>query len=161
MVEIAAGLLAHGFGLLAIANAHLDPGHLSSLEAAVSGDGDELGFTIAFPDLTSKPWALRLGEEFRSGACHAGRFETSVVLAERPDLVRDGIRAELPANPASLSRAIREGKTSFEAAGGPRAYFGWPADATAEEGRTLIDALGGILEQAVQAEHSVDVGQPW
>ena len=88
----------------------------------------------------------------RSGvsACHAGRFETSVVLAERPDLVRDGIRAELPANPASLSRAIREGKTSFEAAGGPRAYFGWPADATAEEGRALIDALGGILEQAVQ-----------
>ena len=84
-----------------------------------------------------------------------------MVLAERPDLVRDGIRAELPANPASLSRAIREGKTSFEAAGGPRAYFGWPADATAEEGRTLIDALGGILEQAVQAEHSVDVGQPW
>jgi creatinine amidohydrolase len=161
VVEIAAGLSAHGFGLLAIANAHLDPGHLSSLEAAVQRARDELGFTIAFPDLTTKPWALRLGEEFRSGACHAGRFETSVVLAERPDLVRDGIRAELPANPASLSRAIREGKTSFEAAGGPRAYFGWPADATAEEGRALIDALGGILEQAVQAEHSVDAGQPW
>jgi creatinine amidohydrolase len=122
---------------------------------------DELGFSIVFPDLTTKPWALRLGEEFRSGACHAGRFETSVVLAERPELVRDDIRAELPANPASLSRAIREGKTTFEAAGGPRAYFGWPADATAEEGRALIDALGGILEQAVQAEHSVDAGRPW
>ena len=161
VVEIAAGLSAHGFGLLAIANAHLDPAHLSSLAAAVQRARDELEFTIVFPDLTTKPWALRLGEEFRSGACHAGRFETSLVLAERPDLVRDGIRADLPANPASLSRAIREGKTSFEAAGGPRAYFGWPADATAEEGRALIDALGGVLEQAVQAERSVDAGRPW
>ncbi|MFL5515387.1 MAG: creatininase family protein [Gemmatimonadales bacterium] len=161
VVEIAAGLSSHGFALMAIANAHLDPAHLSALDAAVQRARDELGFAIVFPDLTTKPWALRLGEEFRSGACHAGRFETSVVLAERPDLVRDTIRAELPANPASLSRAIREGKTSFEAAGGPRAYFGWPADATAEEGRALIDTLGGILEQAVQAEHSVDVGRPW
>ena len=32
---------------------------------------------------------------------------------------------------------------------------------TADEGRALIDALRGILEQAVQAERSVDVGQPW
>jgi len=60
-----------------------------------------------------------------------------------------------------VPRARREGKTSFEAAGGPRAYFGWPADATAEEGRALIDALGSILEQAVQAERSVDAGRPW
>ena len=161
VVEIAAGLARHGFGLLAIANSHLDPAHLSALAAAVQRAREELGFTIAFPDLTTKPWALRLGEEFRSGACHAGRFETSVVLAERPDLVRERIRAGLPANPASLSRAIRDGKTSFEDAGGPRAYFGWPADATADEGRTLIEALGGILDQAVQAERSVDVGQPW
>ena len=161
VVDIAAGLAKQGFGLLAIANAHLDPAHLSALAEAVQRARDELGFTIVFPDLTTKPWALRLGEEFRSGACHAGRFETSLVLAERPDLVRDGIRAELPANPASLSRAIREGKTTFEAAGGPRAYFGWPAEATAEEGHALIDVLGGILEQAVQAERSADVGQPW
>jgi creatinine amidohydrolase len=161
VVEIAAGLSAQGFGLLAIANAHLDPAHLAALTSSVERARDELGFTIVFPDLTTKPWALRLGDEFRSGACHAGRFETSVMLAERPDLVREGIRSSLPANPASLSRAIREGKTSFEEAGGPRAYFGWPADATAEEGRTLIDALAAILEQAVQAERSADVGQPW
>lgn len=161
VVEIAAGLSAQGYSLLALANAHLDPAHLSSLAEAVQRAHDDLGFSIAFPDLTTKPWALRLGEEFRSGACHAGRFETSIVLAECPDLVRESVRAALPANPASLSRAIRDGKTSFEEAGGPRAYFGWPADATAEEGRTLVDALGAILEQAVQAERSADVGKPW
>jgi creatinine amidohydrolase len=161
VVDIAGGLARQGFGLLAIANAHLDPGHLEALSAAVQSARGDLGFAIAFPDLTTKPWALRLGEEFRSGACHAGRFETSIVLAERPDLVREPIRRDLPANPASLSRAIREGKTSFEEAGGPRAYFGWPAEASAEEGRTLIDALGAILDQAVQAERAADVGQPW
>jgi creatinine amidohydrolase len=161
VVDIATGLARQGFALLAVANAHLDPGHLAALAAAVQTARQDPGFAIAFPDLTTKPWALRLGDEFRSGACHAGRFETSIVLAERPDLVRERIRDGLPANPASLSRAIRDGKTSFEDAGGPRAYFGWPADATAEEGRTLIDALGGILAQAVQAERSADVGQPW
>ena len=161
IVDIAAGLARQGFALLAIANAHLDPGHLAALSAAVLAVRADLGLAIACPDLTTKPWALRLGEEFRSGACHAGRFETSIVLAERPELVREQVREGLPPNPASLSRAIREGKMSFEDAGGPRAYFGWPADATAEEGRSLVDALGGILDQAVTAERDTDVGQPW
>ena len=93
--------------------------------------------------------ASRLGEEFRSGACHAGRYEGSIVLAERPDLVREAIRAGLAPNPASLSRAIRDGRTTFADAGGPRAYFGWPADATGEEGRATIAALGEILADAV------------
>ena len=152
VLDIAGSLTRHGFGVLAIANAHLDPAHLASLEAAVSAIRRDLGLAVAFPNLAARPWALRLSDEFRSGACHAGQFETSIVLAERPELVRDGIRATLPANPASLSRAIRDGKRSFEEAGGARAYFGYPAQATAEEGRATIDVLGAILDEAVQAE---------
>ncbi len=152
MLDIAGSLTQHGFGVLAIANAHLDPGHLTSLEAAVSAIRRDLGLAVAFPNLAAKPWAARLGDEFKSGACHAGQFETSIVLAERPELVREATRTALPPNPASLSRAIREGKGSFEAAGGARAYFGFPAQATAEEGRATIEVLGGILEEAVQAE---------
>jgi creatinine amidohydrolase len=60
--------------------------------------------------------------------------------------------ASLPANPESLSRAIREGKQTFEEAGGPRAYFGYPAEATAEEGRATVEVLGEILDEAVRAE---------
>jgi creatinine amidohydrolase len=115
---------------------------------------------VAFPNLTLKPWAARLSEEFRSGACHAGQFETSIVLAERPELVREAIRATLPPNPASLSRAIRDGKQSFEEAGGSRAYFGYPSQATAEEGRATIDTLGAILEEAVQAELAAGAREP-
>jgi creatinine amidohydrolase len=159
VADIAAGLARHRFAVLAIANAHLDPAHLASLDAAASAVRRELGLPVAFPNLTLKPWALGLGEEFRSGACHAGRFETSIVLAERPDLVRDAIRAELPANPVSLSRAIRDGKLSFAEAGGPRAYFGFPADATADEGRATIEALGAILAEAVQAEVGAAMGR--
>jgi creatinine amidohydrolase len=109
----------------------------------------EMGVRVAFPDLTLKPWALRLTEEFKSGACHAGRYETSVVLACRPDLVRGAIRRTLVANPRSLAQAIREGKKTFSEAGGGDAYFGAPAEATPGEGRDTISELGAILEDAV------------
>jgi creatinine amidohydrolase len=150
VVDIAASLARQGLGLLAIANAHLDPSHLASLDSAVAAIRRDLSLRVAYPDLTVKPWALRLGEEFRSGACHAGRFESSIVLAERPELVRELAMAALPANPASLSRAIRDGKQSFEEAGGARAYFGAPAQATAEEGRATVGTLGAILDDAVR-----------
>jgi creatinine amidohydrolase len=159
VLDIAGSLTRQGFGVLAIANAHLDPGHLASLEAAVSAIRRDFGLAVAFPNLAAKPWALRLGDEFKSGACHAGQFETSVVLAERPELVRDATRAALPANPTSLSRAIRDGKQSFEEAGGARAYFGFPAQATAAEGRSTIEVLGSILDEAVQAELGARAGQ--
>ncbi len=152
VLDIAGNLTRHGFGVLAIANAHLDPGHLAALEAAVNAIRSDLGLAVACPNLAARPWALRLGDEFKSGACHAGQFETSIILAERPELVREATRAALPPNPASLSRAIRDGKRSFEEAGGARAYFGFPAQATAEEGRATIEALGVILDEAVQAE---------
>jgi creatinine amidohydrolase len=151
IVDIARGLTQHGFRLLAIANAHLDPEHLAALDAAVRMARSIDLLPVVFPNLTQKPWGSRLGDEFKSGACHAGRFESSIVLAERPELVRESIRTGLDANPQSLSSAIRDGKTTFEEAGGPRAYFGDPRAAEAGEGRRTIDVLGGILAEAVVA----------
>ena len=149
IVDLARELTRHGFAALAVANAHLDPAHLSALgKAALQAQEEDL-LPVVSPDLTRKPWAQRLTEEFMSGACHAGRYEGSIVMAERPDLVREPLRRALPANPASLSSAIRAGARTFEDAGGPRAYFGWPAEATAEEGRATIQVLGEILAEAV------------
>jgi creatinine amidohydrolase len=71
-------------------------------------------------------------------------------MAAAPALVREEILRELPPNVASLSDAIREGKSTFEEAGGARAYFGYPAEATAEEGQRTIEALGEILAEAVE-----------
>jgi creatinine amidohydrolase len=149
VTDIGRSLAAHRIPLLALANAHLDPAHLSSLHdaaAALRGAGE---IAVAFPDLTRRRWASRLTAEFQSGACHAGRYETSVVLAERAEAVDDGIRRALPPIPASLVTAIRAGKRTFAEAGGPRAYFGDPAAASAAEGERTVAVLAGILEDAV------------
>ena len=73
---------------------------------------------LSRPDARSRGRG-RLTEEFRSGACHAGPLEGSIVLAERPDLVREESRRELAPNPASLSTAIRDGDAHVR--GGRRA----------------------------------------
>jgi creatinine amidohydrolase len=149
LVEIAGEMTRQGYRALAIANAHLDPTHLDSLAEARRRAHEGGMIPVIGPDITRKPWALRLTEEFRSGACHAGRYETSILLAERADLVRETIRAALPPHAVSISQAIRSGATTFEEAGAARAYFGWPADASAEEGRATIETLGAILADAV------------
>lgn len=151
LADLAAELARQGFAALAIANAHLDPTHLAALRAGAERARTAHAMPVVFPELSRKPWALRLTEEFRTGACHAGRFEGSVVMAERPDLVRESIRVTLDPNPASLSQAIRDGKKSFEEAGGPAAYFGFPQGATAEEGRETLSVLGEILADALEA----------
>lgn len=148
VVEIGRAIAAHGFPTLAIANAHLEPAHRDALADAVAALA-AVGVAVAFPDVTRRRLAGRLGEEFRSGACHAGRYEGSMVMALRPDLVREPLRSTLPPNPSSLVDAIRAGVGSFEEAGGPAAYFGDPAAATAEEGRALLRELGAILAEAV------------
>ena len=152
IVDIARSLSQQSFRLLAIANSHLDPEHLTALNEAVTlGRADRL-LPIVFPDLTRKPWGSRLGDEFKSGACHAGQFESSIVLAAHPEQVRESARRSLAPNPSSISQAIKGGKRTFAEAGGPQAYFGDPAAASADEGRRTIDVLGGILEEAVVAE---------
>jgi creatinine amidohydrolase len=151
IADLARELARQGYAALAIANAHLDPTHLRALANAVAQIEAGGLIAVACPDVTKRALAGRLTDEFRSGACHAGRYETSIVLAERPESVREAIRTKLPPNPASLSSAIRAGHATFEAAGGPRAYFGWPADATVDEGRTTTATLGAILAESVAA----------
>jgi creatinine amidohydrolase len=158
IVDLARELARQKIGALAIANAHLDPAHLEALESARETARGMI--PIFFPDLTKKPLAMRLTKEFQSGACHAGSYEGSVVMARRPELVREEIRAALAPNPASLSKAIREGAMTFEDAGGPRAYFGMPAEATAEEGARTIAILGEILAEAVLGVPSAAEGSP-
>src|SRR6266550_1186998 len=154
VVDLARSLTEHGFQLLAIANAHLDPEHLTALHEAVQLARADRLLPIVFPDITRRPWGggTRLGDEFKSGACHAGQFESSIVMSAQPELVRDSIRRALAPNPSSISQAIKLGKRTFEEAGGPLAYFGDPAAASAAEGARLVDALGSILAEAVIAE---------
>ena len=149
---IARSLHRHGVRATIIANAHHDPAHVAAIRAAVDGLAADATAHVIFPDLTRRRWATRLTEEFQTGACHAGRYEGSIVLARTPQWVDQASMRELPANPRSLVDAIQRGDRSFAAAGGADAYFGWPADATAAEGERIIDMLGQILEDAVVEE---------
>lgn len=163
--DVAAALERQGVAMLVVVNAHLDPAHLAAIRevagarAAAQDAGRAAGrvpapdaaraMPVIHPDLTERRWASRLTAEFRSGACHAGRYETSVVMAAATDLVRDETRRGLPANPASLSVAIRDGAATFEEAGVGEAYCGEPAAATREEGDETVAVLGGIVVDAV------------
>lgn len=150
IVGIAESLTRSGCAALAVANAHFDPAHVAAIRAAV--ETTRLHLITVFPDLTRRALAMQLSEEFQSGACHAGRYETSILLAEQPQRVRDDVRRGLSPVRASLSEAVRAGVTTFHDAGGDRAYFGFPADASAEEGAATVETLGSILAGAVAAE---------
>ena len=156
LTDIAASLEQQGVAALVVVNAHLDPAHLAAIGVVAERGGP---MPVIHPDLTERRWALRLGDEFRSGACHAGRYETSVVMAAAPELVRDEERRGLAANPASLSRAIRAGAATFEEAGVGEAYCGDPAAATAREGEDTVAALAAIVVEAVAGRLAGRVGQ--
>jgi creatinine amidohydrolase len=148
LVDIVESLWRQGFFRVAWANAHFDPQHLASLHTAAEQLGDGLG-RLVFPDVTRPSLAERLTEEFQSGACHAGRYEGSMVMARSPHLVKLEVQRGLPSLPISLPRAMREGKATFEESGALRAYVGDPSSATAEEGRDTLARLGEILAEAV------------
>ena len=147
--EICHAALAQGFRLICLVNSHLEPEHLKVLREASQTVTAAAGKPVVFPDVTERRWALTLTDEFRSGACHAGQYETSLVIAATPDLVREEIRAGLPPVPISLSQAIKKGASSFKEAGGTGAYFGAPAAATRAEGESTYDALAAMVESAV------------
>jgi len=149
LAEVCRDALSHGFAAVCLVNSHLEPDHLAALREAAARVSAQTGRPVIFPDVTQRRWASMLTEEFRSGACHAGRYETSLVMAARPDLVDEAARRSLPANPISISRRIKEGARTFREAGGEMAYFGDPAAATAQEGDATYEALAAMVETAV------------
>jgi len=129
---------AAGFGLICWVNHHLEPEQLAAIhQTAQEVNTIDQKISVVAPAVVSRRWGRALGDEFRSGACHAGSYEGSMVLATRPDLVHQKVAAELPALEISLSDAIKAGKRGFLDAGMTRAYTGSPALATPEEGERL------------------------
>ena len=146
LLDIAASLKGQGFACLGLANSHFDPANVTMLrEVAAAIEG----LPLAFPDFTRRKLAAALTEEFQSGACHAGQFETSLVLADRPDLVDRAAGEALADNPASLTEAFARGATTFAEAGGPEAYFGYPRRAGAAEGEASYAVMAEALADAV------------
>ncbi|MHB8419560.1 MAG: creatininase family protein [Myxococcales bacterium] len=143
--EVAAGAARHGLRRLALVNVHLEPAHLEALAAAARAASEGGRITVVAPNPCEPRWARTLGEEFKRGECHAGRFETSLVLDIEPEWVRKRVAAALPPVPIDLAKAMREGRRTFREAGAEKAYFGRPAEASVEEGRELFDRLVAMV----------------
>ena len=137
LVAGTAAFLRDGFAHVCWINHHLEPGQLAAIAQAKAQVVDRFGKSvISAPQVVSRRWGRKLTAEFKSGACHAGCYETSLVLAEAPDLVDMPMARTLPEVPISLSVAIADGAETFLAAGADAAYTGAPEHATAAEGES-------------------------
>ena len=139
--DVAAGLARQGFTRVVLVNSHLEPAHLDTLREAAAAAQAATGKQVCFPDACSKRWARTLTEEFKKGACHAGRYESSLVLAARPELVRESVRAGLEPRPIDLAKAMKGGVKTFKEAGAGEAYFGDPKAASVEHGEEIYRLL--------------------
>jgi creatinine amidohydrolase len=144
VVDVCGSLAAQGFSRIVVVNNHFEPAHVETLRKATAEAG------VAYLDLVRRGHAARLTDEFRSGACHAGQYETSLVLAERPSLVDTATMATLPPVPVNMPAAMAEGRNDFVAMGMDRAYCGSPAAATGAEGRSTFDVLADLLVAAIR-----------
>ena len=147
--DVCTSLYAQGARLVAIANSHLEPDHVASINDAIEQVKQETGRAVVFPDKRRRRWAAKLTEEFRRGDCHAGSYETSLVMAARPELVREQIRQSLERVPISIAEKIKEGARTFTEAGGTEAYFGDPRGASREEGEAMYEAISDMIVTAV------------
>ena len=132
--------ICSGLDRVVLVNSHLEPEQVWTLR--------DIGLPLL--DVTRRANAERLTDEFRSGAGHAGRYETSLVLADRPELVDRERMRTLEAKMIDMPAAIRSGQTSFVAMGMDRAYAGAPAEATAEEGEQTFAALADMLVELIR-----------
>ncbi|HLV60082.1 MAG TPA: creatininase family protein [Fredinandcohnia sp.] len=146
-VDIARSIHEQGFSPVVFVNHHLEPAHFEALHRAAEAAQPA---RVIVPDHRKKPWALELGEEFCRGGSHAGRYETSLVLAADPVRVAAS-RRDLPVLDIDLGKKIREGARSFGELGADRAYMGDPAAATAEEGNRLYQVLARQVAELVLA----------
>ncbi|MEW6126383.1 MAG: creatininase family protein [Acidobacteriota bacterium] len=146
--DICVSLYQQGARLVVIANSHLEPEHIASINEAIALVEQETRRKVAFPDKRRRRFAEKLTQEFRRGDCHAGAYETSLVMVAAPELVREPIREQLEPVNISIADKIREGVTTFNQAGASEAYFGNPAEASCAEGETTYDTLSDMLVTA-------------
>jgi creatinine amidohydrolase len=74
--DIVKRFLDDGFAHVCLVNNHLEPAHDAAVRSAIAGID---AASVACP--LTRRWARTLTDEFKKGECHAGRYETSLVLA--------------------------------------------------------------------------------
>jgi creatinine amidohydrolase len=133
---------AKRFRAVVLVNLHLEAAHVECIKKAAE-EAKKAGASVCVTDITKKRW-VDLIPDVAQYSDHGGAFETSLMMAAAPELVRDSVRRSLP--PADgLLAGLKKGAKTYIDAGGEDAYFGDPTAATAEDGEGYFDALAEIM----------------
>lgn len=151
VVDICGSLVDQGLGPVVLVNNHFEPEQVATMRRVVETLRASRGVEIGYLDLVRRHNAMRLTDEFQAGECHAGRYETSLVLADHPELVDRARQHSLPPVRVNMAAAIAEGRQDFAAMGMPDGYCGAPAEATAQEGEASLTTLTDMLIEVVRS----------
>lgn len=139
---VMAGWFANGITHVCVLSNHLEPAHEETVRR-VASRFPAARVSAATP--LARRWARTLSDEFRRGACHAGEYETSIVLAAHAAAVRRDLAGALPEVDVSLSEMLKAGKTRFREMGLTRAYAGAPARASVGHGEEMLERLADMV----------------
>lgn len=142
--DVVLGACRLGFKAVCLVNAHLEPAHRFALRDAVREARVSSLCPIALFDPSDRRFAPMLGDEFQKSA-HAGRYETSLMLAADEASVRAETRAALPPLDVDLVSRMKAGAQNFLEVGAKDAYLGDPQAATKDEGDALYERLASMV----------------
>ena len=153
ITELVSAFLNDGFSHVALINHHLAPNHLKSMGKGLRQLRETFGaHRVSYPSVLEGRWGRQLGMEFRSGACHAGAYEGSMVLAAEPELFQRSEAEKLPKLDISLSEGIKNGVETFKALGMSESYTGDPNESNPEFGHDLYTVMCDMVVTTVN-EH--------
>lgn len=162
--DVAISAATLGARAVCLVNAHLEPEHRFALRDAVKAANAGARCPVVLCDPSDRRFASTLTEEFARGACHAGQYETSLVLAARMSDVREDARRGLEPKEIDLLAQIKAGAKSFLDAGADTAYFGNPRGATVAEGEhtytRLVEILCAVLDEALAPTRAASQSTP-
>jgi len=151
--EVAESLLHHGWNRIVLVNGH--GGNAPALgEVAAELSRDEEGLVVPFTWFDAVDGAFSMG--------HAGPLETSFLLHEHPDLVReDRLEAGRDGGAERWGDWVASTNLAHDTATfTDNGTVGDPTKATAEEGEKLLESAKSALGQLVAALQERPVDQP-
>ena len=152
--EVIHAFLKNGVAHVCLINNHLEPVQFTAINNSIK-EIETGKASVACP--LTKRWGRTLSDEFKRGECHAGEYETSIMMSATPAMVDDDKRLELPEVPISLSKKINAGIIDFAEMGLTKSYAGAPAKATEDHGREMLDKLAEMI--ATEVLEALEIGE--
>lgn len=153
LTGIVRSFLQNGVDHVCLVNNHLEPEHDRAVRNSIESI-EKSKASVACP--LTRRWARSLSDEFKKGACHAGEYETSIMLASRPDMVDLSISSELAEVPISLSDMLKAGVKDFAEMGLSEAYAGSPATANKIHGVEMLKKLAVMIATEIMQALDMD-----